>query len=205
MLQTLQDVNVNVHQQANDSFQSSNVIKTLFFEIYLSIYLLLALLTICCYHFRFLTLLQLHMEQVSEQNSFLDKKLYTLHIASQLDPCDFLYDFASMSDVKFKQLLHALALNVQQRDFLNEHLHTKENIIFIRQLFHLINRLKIVNSYMQKILHEKEILLSRREHLTNPSYIDNMFEVIGDRQLNIIHRAQYNLELRLKALSSDQS
>lgn len=58
--------------------------------------------------------------------------------------------------------------------------------------------------YTEKILNEKEKLSTRREHPTNQSYIDDLLKCIDDRQLNMIHRAQYNVEQRLKTFAENK-
>lgn len=63
---------------------------------------------------------------------------------------------------------------------------------------------QMIEFYMRKVLDEKEKIIIKREQSTNPSYVDVILKCIGDRQLNMIHRAQCNLEQQLQALDSNR-
>ena len=75
---------------------------------------------------------------------------------------------------------------------------------FIQSVAHrtLAATQQLIACRMGKVLHEKEKLLNMRDRCANPCYIDDILKHIGARQVNMIHRAQYNVDQRLKALSS---
>ena len=54
---------------------------------------------------------------------------------------------------------------------------------------------------MQKVLNEKETLLSRLEKSKNPTNVHAVINSIGNRQIHMIQCAQYNIEQRVKAFS----
>lgn len=105
------------------------------------------------------------MEQVFEEDFsscihydlaslMVHKRLYPLHIVSNIDPCNFLLNFSTMSDVDFKKLLLSSSLNNWQRDLLNEYFYSNEDVVsFIRQLFHLTNMLNYVKLQYQQWSH----------------------------------------------------
>ena len=58
---------------------------------------------------------------------------------------------------------------------------------------------------MQKVLNEKEKLLNHLETTQNPINVYAVIIAIGNRQINMIQRAKYNIEQQLKAFRHDQS
>jgi len=74
---------------------------------------------------------------------------------------------------------------------------------FIQSVAHrtLAATQQLITCQMDKILHEKEKLLNMHDRCPNPWLIDDILKRIGARQVNMIQRAQYNVDQRLKALS----
>lgn len=63
----------------------------------------------------------------------------------------------------------------------------------------------LAQHHTQKILHEKETLLNHLATTKNPSGVQTIINAIGNRQVNMIERAKYNIEQRGKAFSYHQS
>lgn len=57
---------------------------------------------------------------------------------------------------------------------------------------------------MQEILDEKEAFMDHVKKTKNPRNVHAIISSINNRHINMIQRAQYNTEQRLKALSHDQ-
>ena len=63
----------------------------------------------------------------------------------------------------------------------------------------------VANQYMHYILNEKEKLMSHLERINDPTRLLAVIDSIGDRQINMVQRAQFNLEQQFKALHVNQS
>jgi hypothetical protein len=61
----------------------------------------------------------------------------------------------------------------------------------------------IAEYYVQKVNNEKTKLLKNQEKFKKPPTVDTTITAIENRQLNMVQRAQYNIEQTFKAIFQD--
>jgi hypothetical protein len=60
----------------------------------------------------------------------------------------------------------------------------------------------IAQGYMQKVNDEKRKILNNQEKFQKPPSVATIITAIENRQMNMVQRAQYNIEQQLKSFSS---
>ncbi|CAF1427977.1 unnamed protein product [Adineta steineri] len=63
----------------------------------------------------------------------------------------------------------------------------------------------IVENYVQKVNNEKQKVLNNQEKFKKPPTVDSVITAIENRQLNMIQRAQYNVEQILKTIFQENN